>query len=143
MAGAKDVDEIPTWIRSAVWALGIGLGIVATGGGAFARFVVANFDQRLDRIEQFDSATRGIVDGLVVHCAENAKHVEQHEQQSAYWKQRIESNSSAIGDLRTDARSRPDPFTGSDGRKLRELIDANERRLDDVEKALTRIVGKR
>jgi len=86
--------------------------------------------QLVDRIVELEQQLHA----LQVAVAENTVHRMQHDNDARYWKDVIDSNRLRIGELATDSRARPDPFTGADGRKLRELIDANERRLDTVER---------
>jgi hypothetical protein len=43
-----------------------------------------------------------------------------------------------VDQLRTDARSRPDPFTGSDGKRLEAAIDSLEKRIERLETSTPR-----
>ena len=77
----------------------------------------------LDRIARIDSVV-----------AANSAHRVEHESESEYWVGEIRSNTNAIrvieqrvAELRSVPQARPDPFTGTDGRKLRERIERLER----------------
>ena len=77
----------------------------------------------LDRIARLDSIV-----------AANSAHRVEHESESEYWVGEIRSNTNAIrvieqrvAELRSVPQARPDPFTGTDGRKLRERIERLER----------------
>ena len=77
----------------------------------------------LDRIARLDSIV-----------AANSAHRVEHESESEYWIGEIRNNTKAVrvleqrvAELRSVPQSRPDPFTGTDGRKLRERIERLER----------------
>ena len=77
----------------------------------------------LDRIARIDSVV-----------AANSAHRVEHESESEYWVGEIRSNTNAIrvieqrvAELRSMPQARPDPFTGTDGRKLLQRIERLER----------------
>jgi hypothetical protein len=56
----------------------------------------------------------------------NTIHRVEHERQAARYIAKIEVNERAIIELQSNARARPDPFTGTDGDKLRHRIERLE-----------------
>jgi hypothetical protein len=57
----------------------------------------------------------------------NTIHRVEHERQAERYIAKIEANERAIIELRTNSKSRPDPFTGTEGRALRDRIEKLER----------------
>jgi hypothetical protein len=113
-------------------AVSIALATVALG---LLTFTGHQFAERIGQIEQQINASS-------VAVAENTLHRVEHERQADYWIAVIDANRDAIHKLSSDTKARPDPFTGTDGRELRRLIDGNERRLDTVEKCCAEIKRK-
>ena len=69
----------------------------------------------------------------------HAQYIVEHDQDSDRLYQRLGTVESRLVDLSVDARARPDPFTGQDGKALRELIDQVERRVDSLERCCDKV----
>jgi len=117
--------------QSSIWktfAIGLGTAIIS-----LTTFVLHNAFDRLDAME-------AAVTGNTVAVAENSLHRLEHETQSQFWIAVIEQLREKVHELNTNSQARPDPFTGSDGRELRnqiaelrKIIGQIERRVDATE----------
>jgi len=100
-----------------------GLATISLAGSGFL------LDSALERLQSLEQTQRR----LEVSIARYNNHVQEHEKQSEYWIQRIESNTNRLGRLATDSAARPDPFTGTQGRELERRLDFVERIVDQIE----------
>lgn len=119
---------------STIWTriLVVTLAALATIASSLVTLAFTDLRDRLDDIEREHAV-------LDISVARAVTSLQEHEKQSEFWKRKIEDNNRLVTDLSTSARSRPDPFTGTDGKELRKLIDSNERRLDDTERRVDKI----
>ena len=62
------------------------------------------------------------------------EHMDRHETEANYWKQRIDRNRDEIRKIMKSPSARPDPFTGTEGKEL-------ERRIDKLERCCDRATG--
>lgn len=104
-------------------------GLAATLAIGFGAYEYQRLNSHVERLS-------GVSSGLSVSLARGLEQIDQHEKRAGIWIDRIESNTVELQDLATDARARPDAFTGADGAALRELIDSNERRIDRTERGV-------
>ena len=114
------------WTRIlAIVASSLGAVVIAVGG-----YVIDSAIQRIDNLA-------GLAAGLAVSVAENSikTGANAREIESAVTSQ--EKTRQVISNFMVDASARPDPFTGTEGRELRKLIDAIERRLDSTERGVS------
>jgi hypothetical protein len=65
---------------------------------------------------------------ISIETSANTVHRAEHERQSERWIEQIERNRDAIEALKEKPSARPDPFTGTEGRQLRERIERLEER---------------
>lgn len=126
MATSQTVAGPGPWIRGAVWALGLGLGVVVALFGNLLSDLRADSVERhgrcLERItdvSQRKQALGQVVDRLAREVAGNSEHIKDHID-------RVRKAESRLHALSSNANSRPDPFTGTEGRQLERRIDRLE-----------------
>ena len=138
------------WIRGAAWAFGIVAPILIAGLAAYNSAVLNHIQREHDDITQRVVVVEGVISGLVQSTAKTVQHIELHNAEKNHWISRIEENSRAISSLAKDSSARPDPYTGTDGRRdksevmaeinaLKKEVRDNERRIDQVELMCARI----
>lgn len=102
-------------------------------------------------IERYDHV-RSLIDYNAVCCRAFTEYQTEDSGQRRFWVNVIESlresqhvtNATVarlqanVEQLRSDARARPDPFTGSDGQRLQDAIDSLEKRIERIEQQLDR-----
>lgn len=131
--GQDENGNPSTWVKGAVWALGLGVPFIVGGLVLIGQLDRDRFVERysqVDRdIEQLAIAVSILREGLATE-KENTVHTKR---ECAHMQRRIESNTVALSEVGAVARNRPDKFTGTEGRILRGIIDAVERRVDLLE----------
>lgn len=127
------------WVKGAVAVMALGVPLAFGGAGAYISAVRdgiaasdAAFARRLNVVE-------GLVGGHAISLAGALEYNDAHEKDAAREIARIDRCESRLADLSTNASVRPDPWTGTHGRKSRDLISANERRIDQLEKLPDRV----
>ena len=127
------------WVRGAVWAMGLGLGVVIALGSALYSDLRSDAFERYKRLEQrLDESSRRKQE-LRKELAFQARtlsgleeHVYAHDATADEWKSRIQTTEQRIRDLATDTTARPDSFTGSEGRVLSGRISVLETALAEL-----------
>lgn len=122
------------WIRGAVWALGLGIGILTAGLGALYHSERSASLDRHGGISNRLETVEGIVSGLATSVARTLERIDRDSDESGYWKDRIDRNRDGIAELRTNSMARKDPFTGTEGRE-------HERRIDAVEHSVSSLAA--
>jgi len=142
--GMPNETSTATWLKGAAWVLGLVAPLLIGGLAAYTASVVSGVQREHDDLQQRVVVLEGLVSGLVQSTAKTLQHVELHTAEKNHWILRIEENSRAITSLTKDTHARPDPYTGTDGRrdkaevmgrldKLRDDVRINERRLNACE----------
>ena len=137
-------EELSGWTKGATWVIGLVAPLIVGGLAAYTASVTAHIQREHDELTKRVVVLEGVVSGLVQSTARTLQHVELHSQEKNHWIQRIEENTRSLSSLAKDSSARPDPYTGTDGRrdkaevmgelnKLRVDIRDNERRLDQCE----------
>lgn len=111
-----DTQIHPLWTKILTITASVCAAVAVSIGG----YVINNFAEHLEILRGFSS-------GMAVSLAENSTQIEYISEQ--------------ISRLMADTKARPDPFTGTDGRILRGIIDSNERRIDDVERGVSAVAA--
>lgn len=142
--GESHEPQYAGWVKGAAWVLGLVAPLLIGGLAAYTASVVSGVQREHDDLQQRVVVLEGLVSGLVQSTAKTLQHVELHTAEKNHWILRIEENSRAITSLTKDTHARPDPYTGTDGRrdkaevmgqldKLRDDVRINERRLNACE----------
>lgn len=121
------------WVRGAVWAVGLGLGLF------IMLFTALYSDLRSDSVERTGRLTVQVqelsqrkrllhekVELLAREISVIGEQSSGHANESKEWKTRIRNLEVIARDLITDSSARPDPFTGTDGQKLQQRINVLE-----------------
>lgn len=103
--------------KNRVDALTAVAGLAAAGVLALA---VYEYDQLRRVVERLGDD----VSELRLMSEANALERKAHDTRADYWIAVIDKTRDQVQELRENARARPDPFTGEDGRKLQTLVDA-------------------
>lgn len=121
------------WIRGAVWAIGLSLGVVTMLFSALYNaersISIERHDDTEQRIEDISRRKQLIavnVGKLQREVSTLAERVDDHNSTSEEWKNRITSIERILYKLQSDSSARPDPWTGTEGR-------AEARRVDRIE----------
>lgn len=128
----QENQEVPIWIKSAVWALGVGLACVGGISSILYSQLITHYDGEitLARIER--DAVRSVLADIIPKISSLEQHKLEHDKLADREIARITRIEQAVNDLRsTTGDKRPDPFTGTEGRELERRMDA---RLDVVER---------
>lgn len=121
------------WVRGAVWAVGVGLGLVTLLFGALynnERSVNAERHNRLsERITEVSRRKQQIgtrQDKLAREISVLSEHTSDHDESAKEWQNRIRELERHLRTLQSNPNARPDPWTGTEGR-------AEARRVDRLE----------
>jgi hypothetical protein len=123
-------SEIPSWVKTAVWALGIGLGITGALSSMLYRNLIEHYDSEIELARSERTANRAVIEGVATELARVGKHTEEHEKVASREIDRINRIEQQCQDVRNKASARPDPFTSAEGRALEQRLDA---RIDALE----------
>ena len=78
-----------------------------------------------------------------IEYSELATYSREHDRQATYWNQSVEANRQKLANISTNPTSRPDPFTGTQGRALERRLDLVERNCDRVQQKCQYLMKKR
>jgi hypothetical protein len=127
----KILDAIPATLAASIATLGTvsgGLWLDVRDLAHQAREWSAYMDSRSDCAGRSEcDAVKARLHEIEARLAVSETHVESHEKSAGEWKQRIMENERALRQMRTSPEARPDPFTGTEGRKLEQRIQQLER----------------
>ena len=79
---------------------------------------------------------------MAVQSVQTRSDLQAHIEESKYWKDEITELRHQVTTLREDASARKDPFTGTEGRYLKEQVERLERLVDDVSRGLVDHISK-
>jgi hypothetical protein len=146
MGNGTEASGPGPWIRGAVWALGLGLGVVVALGSALYS------DLRADSMERYGRCSERITDvsrrkqalsdnfrQLALEVATLAEHANNNDYASKGLAQKLEKADARLQKLATNANARPDPFTGTEGRALERRIDRLELTGEKVTMFMTQV----
>ena len=109
-------------------AIAAALVVAAVTNGIAVWSDVRLLSSAVSRIES-DLATLDVTLARVaIETSANSVHRVEHQRQSDQWIKQIERNRDAIEALREKPSARPDPFTGTEGRELKQRIERLEER---------------
>jgi len=79
---------------------------------------------------------------MAVQSVQTRSDLHAHIEEAKYWKDEITDMRKTVTSLREDASARKDPFTGTEGRYLRERVERLEQLVDDVSRGLVDHISK-
>lgn len=94
----KRESQVHSWVKGAVWVMGIGLPLLVGGVGLLWRIDHDAIEYRASAASSKIIELDAIVQGLLITTAECKQRQETHESESGYWKRKIDINSDKIAE---------------------------------------------
>lgn len=128
-----NADTGNLWANGAIAVVAI-LAPITVGALVYLRAAdLQRFDERCEEmrgvisdIRHVDEITRTKLEGALGTIAENRISQQRHDKEASRRQDMLDRLNETVNELKTVATSRPDPFTGTDGRKLERRIQGLE-----------------
>ena len=115
----------PQWYKTLLGVV-IALLIAAAGNGVIAWSDLRNLRDSVARLESDVDIVDSTLAAIAAQAHANSIHRAEHEKNSERWINQIIENERDIRKLQQAPGARPDPFTGTQGAKLRDRIERLE-----------------
>jgi len=94
----KKESQVHSWVKGAVWVMGIGLPLLVGGMGLLWRIDHDAIEYRASVASSKLLELDAIAQGLLITTAECKQRQETHESEAEYWKRKIDINSDKISE---------------------------------------------